>query len=633
MTNFKTLLLFCLLLGATLAGNAQTIRYVKMDGTGSGSSWTNASDDLQAMINLSQAGDEIWVAEGVYVPRYTADGYDSENGIYPDYNGDMNDAFVLKSGLKIYGGFVPAELGSGTITAPAFGAAGRNGITILDGDNRCFHVVISAGLEANTLLDGLTISGGNGTRLFSMEITVNGEVIDPTFGSGIYIENSSPTLTNVTISRNFSIERGGGIYINNSSSPRLVNVTISSNRSDRDSGSGSGGGMYIGDNSSPTLVNVTISGNNAYSGGGIFIDSSSPTLVNVTISSNRSAIGGGMYNYSSSTEINNSIIWGNKAGAGENNIYYQGSNIPVFNHSLVEGLTGPGIILNTNPLFENWIDPESAPNTLGDYRLKAGSPAIDVGNNSLYLTARGIADFNGETDLAGNPRLAGGTIDLGAYEYPAPPLQGTISITGTTTYGEMLTANTSGITSAAPLGALSYKWKRSGSDISGANGNTYTLVAGDIGNAITLEVSAAYYSGSLTSTPTAAVGKKGITFTGTVSATKVYDGNANFTNAQITVNSAGSFSDLVGSDVVTLNKTGVTGTYGPNAGTGTLARSGNFSIIGANAGNYTLLAQPIVTATITPASRAVQWGNRSFTYTGSAQAPTASITGVGSVGV
>ena len=54
----------------------------------------------------------------------------------------------------------------------------------------------------------------------------------------------------------------------------------------------------------------------------------------------------------------------------------------------------------------------------GDYRLAAGSPCIDAGDNS-YAT--------GDTDLAGNARIANGTVDIGCYEYggttvsPTPP--------------------------------------------------------------------------------------------------------------------------------------------------------------------------------------------------------------------
>ena len=49
-------------------GAQATVRYVKVGGTGDGSSWEKAAGRLQAAINASSAGDEVWVAEGTYQP-------------------------------------------------------------------------------------------------------------------------------------------------------------------------------------------------------------------------------------------------------------------------------------------------------------------------------------------------------------------------------------------------------------------------------------------------------------------------------------------------------------------------------------------------------------------------------------
>src|SRR5207253_10917240 len=61
------------------------------------------------------------------------------------------------------------------------------------------------------------------------------------------------------------------------------------------------------------------------------------------------------------------------------------------------------------PIFSNNIlgqDPKFINPATGDYRLQAGSPAIDKGYPSSLTT-----------DFAGNPRPWGATIDIGAYEY------------------------------------------------------------------------------------------------------------------------------------------------------------------------------------------------------------------------
>ena len=65
---------------------------------------------------------------------------------------------------------------------------------------------------------------------------------------------------------------------------------------------------------------------------------------------------------------------------------------------------------------------------------------------------------------------------------------GIVSISGTTTEGEILTADTSNLADVDGLGALSYQWLRDGADISGATSATYTLTQTDVGAAISLRV-------------------------------------------------------------------------------------------------------------------------------------------------
>jgi hypothetical protein len=69
-------------------------------------------------------------------------------------------------------------------------------------------------------------------------------------------------------------------------------------------------------------------------------------------------------------------------------------------------------LFNLDPLFR---DPAN-----GDYSLLPCSPLINAGSN---LAAAGIL-----TDIAGNPRIQSGTVDIGAYESPAFALSGTSQV-------------------------------------------------------------------------------------------------------------------------------------------------------------------------------------------------------------
>jgi hypothetical protein len=96
-----------LILLATIATNLNaTVRYVKMTGTtaanaAAATTWATACRDLQAVINISVNGDEIWVAAGTYKPNSIVSTNGSEN---PTLLNNRDYDFVLKQGVKIYGG-------------------------------------------------------------------------------------------------------------------------------------------------------------------------------------------------------------------------------------------------------------------------------------------------------------------------------------------------------------------------------------------------------------------------------------------------------------------------------------------------------------------------------------------------
>lgn len=66
---------------------AHPILYVKQGGTGDGTSWVNASGDLQGMIDKQMKGNVVWVAKGTYEP----------------INGEIY--FKMRDSIQILGGF------------------------------------------------------------------------------------------------------------------------------------------------------------------------------------------------------------------------------------------------------------------------------------------------------------------------------------------------------------------------------------------------------------------------------------------------------------------------------------------------------------------------------------------------
>jgi len=125
------------------------------------------------------------------------------------------------------------------------------------------------------------------------------------------------------------------------------------------------------------LKNCLLCNNSAWNGGGTF----ACDLYNCTVVGNEAIDqGGGCM----AGHLYNTIVADNRARVGTNLC------------NVIESVN----IVETNPHF---VDAAS-----GDYRLAAGSPCIDAGNNSYVV---------GDTDLEGCGRIVNGTVDIGCYEF------------------------------------------------------------------------------------------------------------------------------------------------------------------------------------------------------------------------
>jgi len=174
--------------------------------------------------------------------------------------------------------------------------------------------------------------------------------------------------------------------------------------------------------SNSTISNVLISENLCRSKGTIFLNNSNPTLINVTISDNLSSI-----------EVEGAIVCGNNSNPNLINtvlcnddfpeIFFRGnyaSNSTAISYSNIQGGES-GIVTNNNGTV-NWLSGNMSANPQfvyeGEYpySLQAWSRCINAG----MPDTSGLNP--GNFDLAGNPRVYGESIDIGAYEFQGEPI-------------------------------------------------------------------------------------------------------------------------------------------------------------------------------------------------------------------
>src|SRR5438445_2732159 len=161
------------------------------------------------------------------------------------------------------------------------------------------------------------------------------------------------------------------------------------------------------------LDNCTVSGNAAVAGGssiqggGIFNDVLTISLTHSTSTTNE---GGGVFNSGDgSVALKNTILAGNTVTFDLFNSQSRPINSEGFN--LIGSTNGP-IVPGPSDQFTNGAALKLGPlqNNGGPtltHALLCGSPAIDAGDNTSAPP----------TDQRGFPRIVGGTIDIGSYEY------------------------------------------------------------------------------------------------------------------------------------------------------------------------------------------------------------------------
>ena len=233
---------------------------------------------------------------------------------------------------------------------------------------------------------GLTVFGnlrieGPGTELLTFDGGGSARAFD-VFASGRLV------LEGVTVANGAATEGGA---VRNAGDLTLIDAVLTNNEADED------GGAIFNDGGSAHLVGTLFETNVAESGGAIFNEGGSVTVANATFVKNTATDGGGIFNGGELT-LSNSVFWANPGG----------------------DLSASAGVLGTSNLIG--IDPKFADFDGGDYTLTAESPAIDYGKSDLVNGNAGLPAL--DEDLAGNPRIFGAAVDVGAYEFQSSAAEG-----------------------------------------------------------------------------------------------------------------------------------------------------------------------------------------------------------------
>lgn len=365
------------------------IVYVDLNATGAGdgTSWADAYTDLSTAIEEAEAGEEIWVAAGTYLPTQCPTSVQDACYLTP-----RERNFTLYAGVDIYGGFAGVEKARDqrdwTLNETIL-SGDLNGDDEWDDTNKVwlnreentYHVIqllLDHKFNTPAALDGFTIMRGyaNGDDLEGVEEKGGGlDAIDNA-------DSAEPVIRNCVFRDNFAITSGGAVsfmniapviencaFLDNSAvhggALSLINsvATVTGSRFDGNAATESGGAVMSGNASTLELTDCTFTGNTAVLRGGAIVSPGSDLTAEATtfdqnaVSDAEGNSGGAIYFNGSVLTLIGSTFSGNTAVSEAAAISTYGATAVTITDSIFEqnsdgGTTEGGAIFvhETGPL-------------------------------------------------------------------------------------------------------------------------------------------------------------------------------------------------------------------------------------------------------------------------------------------